>query len=395
MFNSLHLIKEEIMKKSKNAKRIIYLTTAALMAALTAVATSFIKFNTGINEGYLHFGDAMIYLSAAILPPPFAFVSSAIGGALADIIAGAPVWAPATAIIKGLNTLPISLLFYFSKKKDRIITPLTCLMSVASGFITVFGYLLAEGLMYSFPSAWTSVPFSIIQATGSTVVFILLGLGLDALKFKKRFFSFDIPKPDSDILYIFEDTPYLNITNKCPCACTFCIRQNGKSLGSAENLWLNKDPDFSQIKATLDAFDFTDVKEIVFCGYGEPTCAYDNLIKACKYIKKKHKGVKIRINTNGLSDLINKKPTAKAICENADIISVSLNAPDAQTYNSLCNPKFGDESFDAVINFIKDCKKYCDDVRVSAVNVLNDEEINKCKKLADELGVKLRIREKV
>jgi uncharacterized repeat protein (TIGR04002 family) len=168
------------------------------MAALIAVATAFIKFNTGINEGYLHFGDAMVYLSASLLPPPYAFVSSAIGGGLADILAGAPIWAPATAIIKGLNTLPISLIFYFgvTKRQDKIITPLSAIMSVVSGgVVTIFGYLLAEGLMYSFASAWTSVPFSIIQATGSSVIFIVLGLALDAAKFKTRFSLFSgVPK---------------------------------------------------------------------------------------------------------------------------------------------------------------------------------------------------------
>ena len=90
----------------------LYLTvTAALCAALIAVMTAFVKFNTGINDGFLHFGDSMVYLTACILPLPYAMVAAAIGGALADILAGAAVWAPFTAVIKALNTVPFALMY--------------------------------------------------------------------------------------------------------------------------------------------------------------------------------------------------------------------------------------------------------------------------------------------
>lgn len=177
-------------KKAKKNK-LLYITTTALMAALTTVMTAFVSIKTGINDGYLHFGDAMIYIAGSLLPAPYAFLSAAIGGAFADILAGAVMWAPFTAIIKGLNSLPFTISIYLARKKrkDKIITPLTIAMSVVSGFITVFGYLLAESLLYSPATAWTSVPFSIIQAVGSLVIYLLLGLALDSVKFKKRFFK--------------------------------------------------------------------------------------------------------------------------------------------------------------------------------------------------------------
>ena len=163
------------------------ITFAAIFAALIAVMTAFIKMPTGINEGYLHFGDSMIYLAGCLLGP-YAAVSAAIGGALADILAGAAVWAIPTAIIKLCNSIPfiVATSIYVKRKNNhRIIHLSTILMTLASGLITIFGYLLAEGLMYSFASALTSVPFSVIQATGSAIVFILVGCALDAVKIQK------------------------------------------------------------------------------------------------------------------------------------------------------------------------------------------------------------------
>lgn len=157
------------------------------MAAIIAVFTAFVKIPTGINEGYLHFGDSMVYLAGCLLGP-FGAISAAIGGGLADVLAGAPVWAIPTAIIKACNAVPFILAAnYYAKKKGqfKIINWYTIPMVVVSGLITIFGYLLAEGLMYSFPSALTSVPFSIVQAVGSAIVFIIVGLALDAVKINK------------------------------------------------------------------------------------------------------------------------------------------------------------------------------------------------------------------
>lgn len=171
------------MKKSSLKK----ITLTAMFAALVAVMTAFIKVPTGINEGYLHFGDSMIYLAGCLLGP-YAAIAASIGGGLADILAGAAVWALPTAIIKACNSVPfIIATAYYVKRKDshKIIHLSTILMTVVSGLITIFGYLLAEGLMYSFPSALTSVPFSIIQSLGSAIIFILVGYALDAIKIQK------------------------------------------------------------------------------------------------------------------------------------------------------------------------------------------------------------------
>lgn len=196
----------------------------------------------------------------------------------------------------------------------------------------------------------------------------------------------------ADIIYTYAGSAYMNITNKCPCACIFCIRSNGDGLGSAESLWLKNNPTIDEIKAEIDAFDFSPYKEVVFCGYGEPTEALDNLIEAAKYLKDKH-SLKIRLNSNGLSDLVNGKPTAHLLEGIVDSISISLNAPDAESYQRVTRSKFGAESFPALLKFATDCKKYIPSVKFTVVDVITADEIEKCQKIADDMGIPLRVRE--
>lgn len=106
------------MKKSNSIKQLINLVTAALFAALIAVMTAYVSFKTGINDGYLHFGDSMIYIAACVLPLPYAMAAAAVGGLVADILAGAAMWAPFTAVIKALNVLPFALVYALHKTKS-------------------------------------------------------------------------------------------------------------------------------------------------------------------------------------------------------------------------------------------------------------------------------------
>lgn len=196
----------------------------------------------------------------------------------------------------------------------------------------------------------------------------------------------------ADIIYTYAGSAYMNITNKCPCACVFCIRSNGDGLGSAETLWHKKDPTIEEIKAEIDSFDFSPYCEVVFCGYGEPTQAIDNLIESARYLKEKH-GLKIRLNSNGLSDLINGKPTAHLLEGLVDCISISLNAPDSESYQRVTRSKFGEEAFPALLKFAEECKKYIPKVMFTAVDVISEDEIEGCKVIAEKMGIPLRIRE--
>lgn len=194
-----------------------------------------------------------------------------------------------------------------------------------------------------------------------------------------------------DILYTYKDNVYLNITNKCPCACTFCIRSQKNAIGSADNLWLEHNPDFDEVKNAIDNFDFTGYNEVIFCGYGEPTNAFDLLIKVAQYIRNKM-NIKIRVNTNGLGSLINERDISEELCQNVDAVSISLNCSNEEEYNRVVRPKFGIKSYSAMLDFASRCKKYTDDVKLSVVDVIGEEEIAKCQKIADDLDIILRVR---
>lgn len=84
------------------------LVTAGLFAAMITIMTAYIfHIPYGANGGYIHFGDALIYLGAVFLPRPYALAAAAIGGGMADILT-VPAWAPATVIIKMLIVLPFT-----------------------------------------------------------------------------------------------------------------------------------------------------------------------------------------------------------------------------------------------------------------------------------------------
>lgn len=197
----------------------------------------------------------------------------------------------------------------------------------------------------------------------------------------------------TDIVYRLDGGVYLNITNKCPCNCAFCIRTHGDAVGDAERLWFETEPTIDDIKNAIDAFDFTDVDEVVFCGYGEPTNAYDNLIETAKYLKEIHPNIKIRLNTNGLSDLINEKPTAEELSSVLDTISVSLNDVTSEKYDKITRNIYPGKAFDAMLDFTRECVKHCDNVVMTVVDVIPKEDIEKARKICESCGAKFRVRE--
>ena len=161
-----------------------------------------------------------------------------------------------------------------------------------------------------------------------------------------------------------------------------------------ENLWLETEPEAEQIKTEIDKRDLLKYNEVVFCGFGEPTERLDVILEISKYVKEKA-DIPIRINTNGLSDLINQKPTAHLFAPYVDNISISLNAPTKEEYDTLCRPRFGKESFDAVLSFGVDAKKYVKHVAFSVVDVIGEEKIKACQKICDDLGISLKIRKTI
>lgn len=186
---------------------------------------------------------------------------------------------------------------------------------------------------------------------------------------------------------------YLNITNKCPCNCTFCIRNNGDGAYGSDPLWLEHQPTAQEVIENLKARDLDAYKEIVFCGYGEPTCELEILKKVAAYIRSVTK-TPIRINTNGLSDLINKRSTAAEFEGVADTISISLNASDSEAYNKVTRPSFKDvDCFAEMLGFAKRVKEYVPNVMLTVVDIIGEEEIKRSQAIADSVGITLRVRE--
>ena len=192
------------------------------------------------------------------------------------------------------------------------------------------------------------------------------------------------------MLYTVGNKIYVNLTNRCPCACTFCIRQNGDGAYGSDSLWLEREPTVDEVIAEFGKYDISKYTEVVFCGYGEPMERAEDVAFIGRYIKE-NLGLPVRLNTNGLGNKINDKPTAEMLEGAVDIVSISLNQCDKEKYNAVTRPKWED-GFDAMISFAADCKKYVPKVMFTVVDVIPPEDISRCKALAMSLGIELRVR---
>lgn len=192
------------------------------------------------------------------------------------------------------------------------------------------------------------------------------------------------------ILYAVKGNLYVNITNRCPCNCTFCIRQNSDGAYGSDSLWLEREPTIDEIKAEFDKFDMTKYAEVVFCGYGEPMERPDVVAEVGRYVKDKF-GVTVRLNTNGLGDRINGKATAPMLKGAVDIVSVSLNSGSRESYNAVTRPMWED-AYESMLDFAAECKKYVSKVMFTVVDVIHADDIERCKELSAKLDIPLRVR---
>ncbi len=197
---------------------------------------------------------------------------------------------------------------------------------------------------------------------------------------------------DLNFTYLVRNSVYINLTNRCPCSCTFCLRNNADEVFGSGSLWLEHEPTVEEVCQSLDSWKLDQYDEVVFCGYGEPTVRLDALLKIAQYIRSKS-DVKIRINTNGLTDLIWKEKTASKLQGLVDVVSISLNASNKEKYLELTRSKFGINSYDAMLQFAQDCVKYVPKVVMTIVDVVTSpEEQKECEKICRERGITLRIR---
>lgn len=195
------------------------------------------------------------------------------------------------------------------------------------------------------------------------------------------------------ICYEYNKGLYLNITNRCDCSCTFCLRNDSNGGGYTDNLWLEREPSAEEVLAKIAEFDLESIKEIVFCGYGEPTMRLDTMLEIAAGIKNFCK-LPIRLNTNGHASLTHGKDVPPLLEGLFDIISISLNSPHEDEYVKLVRPEGGAEAFHAMLDFATGCSKYIDKVYMTVVaTTLPDEDIELARLLAESCGAKLRIRE--
>lgn len=193
------------------------------------------------------------------------------------------------------------------------------------------------------------------------------------------------------ITYIHGNGLYVNMTNRCSNACDFCVRSHGDTIYG--NLWLDREPTREEIAESIFSRDLTVFSEIVFCGYGEPTERLDDMLALCAMIRERS-DIKIRLNTNGHSDLINGRSTAADFAGLFDVVSISLNTSSASVYDQMCLPEFGEKAHAALISFAAEVKKYVPQVVLSVVDTtVPKEDIEACRKIAEDIGVDFRLRE--
>ena len=196
-----------------------------------------------------------------------------------------------------------------------------------------------------------------------------------------------------NFVYEYGGSLYINLTNKCPNNCEFCVRNFRNGIGE-DDLRLTREPNFDDIKEMLSLFPLKKYDEIVFCGYGEPLCALSVLSQVAPYIKRL--GFKTRLNTNGLGGLWNKrKDIPVLISKYIDSVSISLKASYPELYQEICRSIYGEDAFDAMIEFAKGCIENGIDTTLSVVDFIGEEEIENCRALAEQLGAKYRVRETI
>jgi radical SAM enzyme (TIGR04100 family) len=195
-----------------------------------------------------------------------------------------------------------------------------------------------------------------------------------------------------EILYKVHNNLYVNLTNRCPYSCTFCLRQSMNKVGESDSLWLEHEPTADEVIREFDKWNMDELNEVVFCGFGEPTESFEVLKEVAKFVKSKF-NKPIRVNTNGAGSLINGRDIAPEFKGLVDTVSISLNDPDAKKYNELVRSKFGEKSFDEMIKFAKECTKYVPNVVMTTVDTtITHEEEEQCRKICEEIGATYRIR---
>lgn len=197
------------------------------------------------------------------------------------------------------------------------------------------------------------------------------------------------------ITYVMKNSLYINITNHCTNKCDFCIRERSGGDIRIEDLIFEREPSLDEILFEVTSNNLNKYKEIVFCGYGEPTCRLYDMLSICKKIRE-ITTTPIRVNTNGHASMIMGEDTAPLFKGLVDCVSISLNAPDSDTYTKLCRPKFGEDAYAGVLKFAREIIKYVPEVYLTVSGgSISDADIARCADIAANIGVKFLVRDSI
>lgn len=188
--------------------------------------------------------------------------------------------------------------------------------------------------------------------------------------------------------YLFGNNLYINLTNRCNNDCEFCVRRGSDGVGG-NNLWIVQEPSFEEVKRQMLQFQRFD--EVVFCGYGEPLIRLEVLKQVAAFVKRYD--IPTRIDTNGLANRFHGRDITPELEGLIDTVSISLNASNPEEYDRICHSEYGTEAFGEMIDFAIKVKKHVPKVIFSVVETIGKEEIDRCKKISDSLGIPLRVRE--
>jgi TatD DNase family protein len=194
------------------------------------------------------------------------------------------------------------------------------------------------------------------------------------------------------LAYVLGDALYLNLTSACTLACTFCPKiRDGDFVVGGYDLRLERNPTADEVWAAAERAGLAGRSEVVFTGLGEPTLRLPVLLELLRRLRAA--GVpRVRLDTDGLASLRQGEDVARLLGEaGLDAVSVSLNAPDAETYARLCPSRFGTAAYAAVQAFIRSCLGVIPDVAASAVALPGLSEAS-CRAAAEALGARFRWR---
>lgn len=197
------------------------------------------------------------------------------------------------------------------------------------------------------------------------------------------------------ITYEYGENLYVNTTNRCDFACTFCLRHNKSSKGSIynDNLWLSREPSREEILASIEGRDLTAYQQLVFCGFGEPSYRIEDICWVIDQLKAHGKKMFTRMDTNGTGSVIHGRDICPDFAGRFDMVSISLNTDTAEKYDALCQPNF-QGAYQAMLDFAREIRKYVPKVMMTVVDTIPSQEIENCRRICEEdVGAIYRVRE--